>query len=132
MFSFGNSEKLSIGAPFFLCLFANHYGWLVSKQYRFVPPIYHWFAETVASLKERVYCPTKFQRCINGDFTGFDLPKYLIYYRTTYSIHRPFSTVGLVPLPLTNDARIIATSKYEIKFQPELYCTAITPNYKSF
>ena len=74
--------------------------------------------------------PTKFRRCIDGDFTGFDLPKYLIYYRTTYSLHWPFSAVGLVLLPRKNEASLIAKSKYEDKFRPKLYCTAITPNYK--
>ena len=53
--SFDNSKKLSAGAPFSSRLLVNHYGWMASKQYRFVPPIYQWFSETVASLKERVY-----------------------------------------------------------------------------
>ena len=74
--------------------------------------------------------PTKFRRCIIGDFTDFDLLKYLIYYRTTYSIHWPFSAVGLVLWPLKNDARAIARSKYENQFLIKLYSTAITPNYK--
>ena len=74
--------------------------------------------------------PKKFHRHINGDFTGFDLPKYVIYYRTTYSIHWRFSVVGLVLLPLKNDAGIIATLKYENKILPKFHCTAITPNYK--
>ena len=75
--------------------------------------------------------PTKFCRYINGDFTGFDLPKYVIYCRTTYSIHWSFSVVGLILLPLKNDARIIVRLKYENKFQPKLHCTAIIPNYKA-
>ena len=50
----------------------------------------------------------EFRKCINGDFTGFDLPKYLIYYRVTYSIQWSFSVVGLVLFPLKNDARMIA------------------------
>ena len=77
-----------------------------------------------------ISCPTKFRRSINGDFTGFDLPNYLIYYRTTYCIHWAFLAVSLVLLPHKNDARIIARSMYENKFRPKLYCAAITPNYK--
>ena len=61
----------------------------------------HWRNMVISS-------PTKFCRCINGDFTSFDLPKYHIYYHTTYSIQWPFSVVGLVLLLLKNDARIIA------------------------
>ena len=53
--SFDNSKKLSVGAPFLSRIFVNNYEWMASKEYRFVPPIYHWFAETVTSLKEHVY-----------------------------------------------------------------------------
>ena len=77
-----------------------------------------------------VSSPAKLRRCINGDFTGFNLSKCLIHYRITYSIHLPFSAVSLVLLPLKNDARIIARSNYENKFRHTLYCIAITPNYK--
>ena len=105
-------------------------GWRVSNIVLFLQYIngslkqwLHWRNAFISS-------PTKFRRCINGDFIGFDWPKFLIYYRTTYSIHWPFSAVSLVLSPLKNDARIIARSKYENKFRPKLYCTAITPNYK--
>ena len=52
--SFDNSKK-SVGVSFLSRLFVNHYGWMASKQYRFVLPIRQWVAETVASLKEHVY-----------------------------------------------------------------------------
>ena len=42
----------------------------------------------------------------------------------------PYPLWGLVLLPLKNDARTIARSKYENKFRTNLYCTAITPKYK--
>ena len=29
--------------------------WIASKRYRFAPPVYQWFAETVASLNEHFY-----------------------------------------------------------------------------
>ena len=50
-----NLKKLSVGAPFLSHLFVNHYGWMASKRYRFAPPVYQWFAETVASLNEHFY-----------------------------------------------------------------------------
>ena len=53
--SFDNSKKLNIGATFLSRLFVNHHGWMASNQHRFGPAIYHWFAETVASLKEHDY-----------------------------------------------------------------------------
>ena len=55
MSSFDNSKKLSVGAPFLSRLSVNHYGWMASKQYGFVPPINQSFAKTVASLKEHDY-----------------------------------------------------------------------------
>ena len=55
MSSLDNSKKLSVGATFLSRLFVNHYGWMASKCYRFAPPIYQWFAETVASLNEHFY-----------------------------------------------------------------------------
>ena len=53
--SFDNSKKLNVAAPFLSRLFVNHHKWMASNHYRFVPAIYHWFAETVASLKEHGY-----------------------------------------------------------------------------
>ena len=53
--SFDNSKKLNLGAPFLSRLFVNPHGWMASNQYRFGPAICHWFAETVASLKEHGY-----------------------------------------------------------------------------
>ena len=115
-------KKLNVGAPFRSRPFVNNYGWIANKQYRFVPPIY-----IIGSLKQWFHwrnmfisSPTKLRRCINGDFAGFDLPKCLIYYRTTYSIHWIYSAKGLVLLPLKNDARIIATLNYENKLRPTL------------
>ena len=48
-------KKKNAGAPFLSRLFVNHHGWVASNQYRFGRTIYHWLAETVASLKEHGY-----------------------------------------------------------------------------
>ena len=124
MSSFDNSKKLSFGALFLsrlLSIITD--GWRVSNNVLFLKyvngslkQLLHWNNMFISS-------PTKIRKSINGDFTGFDLPKYLIYDRTTYSIHWPFSVVGLDILPLKNDAGIIARSKCESKFWPKLYCT---------
>ena len=102
--SFDNSKKFNIGATFLSRLFVNHHGWMASNQHRYIigsqKQWLHWRNMIISS-------PTKFRRWINGEFTDFDLPKYL-YYRTTYSIQWPFSVVGLFLLPLKDGARIIA------------------------
>ena len=103
-------------------------GWRVSNTVLFLQYVNGSLKQWLHWRKMFISNPKKFRRCINGDFTGFDLPKYLIYYRSTYCTHWPFSAVSL--LPLKNDARIIARSNYENKFRPKLYCPDITPNYK--
>ena len=103
-------------------------GWRVSNIVLFFQYVNGSLKQWLHWRKMFISNPKKFRRCINGDFTGFDLPKYLIYYRSTYCTHWPFSAVSL--LPLKNDARIIARSNYENKFRPKLYCPDITPNYK--
>ena len=52
--------------------------------------------------------PKKFRRCINDDFTGFGLPKYVIYYRPTYYVHWTFCVESLVLWLLRSDAGMAA------------------------